>query len=117
MNVSPDKHDPRTVKDATWVVHGGNSVDFGTGAVRTPLVMANSYVLPDDPSEMSWSDTSALVYTRNAGVNQLGLEAKISALERAEAAAAFATGVAALHGVFFTLLKSGDHVVVSDVTY
>ena len=30
---------------------------------------------------------------------------------------AFATGVAALHGVFFTLLRTGDHVIVSDVTY
>jgi cystathionine beta-lyase/cystathionine gamma-synthase len=29
----------------------------------------------------------------------------------------FATGVAALHAIFFTFLKSGDHVVVSDVTY
>ena len=29
----------------------------------------------------------------------------------------FSTGVAALHAIFFTFLKSGDHVVVSDVTY
>lgn len=79
--------------------------------------MANSYVLPDDPSEMGWSDTEGLVYTRNAGANQLGLERKLAVMERAEAAAVFATGVAALHGVFFTLLRSGDHVIVSDVTY
>ncbi|WP_251050765.1 MULTISPECIES: PLP-dependent aspartate aminotransferase family protein [unclassified Microbacterium] len=38
-------------------------------------------------------------------------------MDGGEAAAAFATGVAALHGVFFTLLRSGDHVVVSNVTY
>jgi methionine-gamma-lyase len=38
-------------------------------------------------------------------------------MERGEAAAVFATGVAALHAIFFTFLKSGDHVVVSDVTY
>lgn len=29
----------------------------------------------------------------------------------------FATGVAALHSVFFSFLKSGDHVIVSDITY
>lgn len=28
-----------------------------------------------------------------------------------------ATGVAALHGVFFTTLKSGDHAIISDTTY
>lgn len=113
----PDKHDVSTVGDLTWAVHGGNSIDKGTGAIRTPLVMANSYVLPDDPASMNWSDVDTLTYTRNGGVNQFALEQKLAALEGGEAAAAFATGVAALHGVFFTLLKSGDHVVVSNVTY
>lgn len=117
MRHHPDKHDVSTVGDLTWAVHGGNSIDKGTGAVRTPLVMANSYALPDDPASMNWSDVDTLTYTRNGGVNQFALEQKLAALEGGEAAAAFATGVAALHGVFFTLLKSGDHVVVSNVTY
>jgi methionine-gamma-lyase len=50
-------------------------------------------------------------------VNQLGLQRKLAALEGGEDAVVFATGVAALHSVFFAHLKSGDHVVVSDVTY
>ena len=66
---------------------------------------------------MNWSDTQSLFYTRCAGHNQLCLERKLATLERAEEAAVFATGVAALHAIFFTFLKSGDHVVVSDVTY
>lgn len=117
MSTPPDKHDPATVNDATWAVHGGNRIDAGTGAVRTPLIMANSYLLPDDPSVMNWSATSGLVYTRNSSANQVALEEKLAAMDRGEAAAVFATGVAALHGIFFTLLKSGDHVVVSNVTY
>jgi methionine-gamma-lyase len=114
---APDKHDPATVGEATWAVHGGNRIDPGTGAIRLPLIMANSYLLPDDPSAMSWSDPGQLVYTRNGAANQEALETKLAALEGGEAAVAFATGVAALHGVFFTFLRSGDHVVVSDVTY
>lgn len=117
MNHPPDKHDVTTVGDATWAVHGGNTVDEGTGAVRTPLVMANSYRLPDDPASMNWSAPDGLAYTRNGGVNQFALEEKLAGLEGGEAAAAFASGVAALHAVFFTLLKSGDHVIVSNVTY
>jgi cystathionine beta-lyase/cystathionine gamma-synthase len=118
MKRTPNKHDRGTVHDSTWAVHGGNSIDKGTGALRTPLIMANSYVLPEDPSAMDWSSVDrGLVYTRNAGANQVALEDKLAAMEGAEAAAAFATGVAALHGVFFSLLKSGDHVVVSNVTY
>lgn len=66
---------------------------------------------------MNWSATEQLVYGRNGSANQEALEAKIAALEGGEAAVAFATGVAALHGAFFTVLKTGDHVIVSDVTY
>lgn len=117
MATHPDKHDPDSVDFLTWAVHGGNSIDEGTGAVRTPLVMANSYRLPQDPASMDWSATDRLTYTRNGGANQQALEIKLAAMDEGEAAAAFATGVAALHGVFFTLLKSGDHVIVSNVTY
>lgn len=114
---APDKHDATTVSDATWAVHGGNRIDSDTGAVRTPIVMANSYLLPEDPSGMDWSTADRLVYTRNGALNQSALQDKLAALEGGDAAAVFATGVAALHGTFFTLLRPGDHVVVSDVTY
>jgi cystathionine beta-lyase/cystathionine gamma-synthase len=98
-------------------VHAGNSIDPGTGAVRTPLVLANSYALPDDPSELSWSGTDVPLYTRNSGVNQLALQRRLAVLDNGEDAVALASGVAALHAVFFTFLKSGDHVVVADVVY
>ncbi|WP_367645784.1 trans-sulfuration enzyme family protein [Paenarthrobacter ureafaciens] len=118
MKRHPDKHNHTTVHDATWAVHGGNTIDKGTGALRTPLIMANSYALPEDPSAIDWSGVDAgLFYGRNGAANQTALETKLAALEGGEAAVTFATGVAALHGIFFSLLKSGDHVVVSDVTY
>ncbi|GAA3037527.1 trans-sulfuration enzyme family protein [Microbacterium dextranolyticum] len=113
----PDKHDPASLAFATQAVHSGNRIDQGTGAIRTPIVMANSYALPDDPSELGWSDTDVPIYTRNSGVNQIALQQKLAALEGGEDAVALASGVAALHAVFFTLLRSGDHVVVGDVTY
>lgn len=115
----PDKHDPSSMAFATQAVHLGNEIDPGSGAIRTPLVMANSYALPEDPTTANWSETddSQLFYTRNSGLNQVRLEAKLAALDRGEAAAVFATGVAAIHGIFFTVLKSGDHAVVGDVTY
>jgi cystathionine beta-lyase/cystathionine gamma-synthase len=98
-------------------VHAGNEIDPGTGAIRTPLVMANSYALPDDPSDLNWSGTDAAIYTRNSGVNQLALQQRLAVLENGEDAVALASGVAALHAVFFTFLRSGDHVVVADVVY
>ena len=113
----PDKHDPATLGFQTQSVHAGNAIDVGSGALRTPIVMANSYALPDDPSMMSWSGATPGLYTRNTGTNQQGLQHKLAVLERGEDAVVLASGVAALHAVFFTLLKTGDHVVVANVTY
>jgi methionine-gamma-lyase len=45
------------------------------------------------------------------------LEQRVAALEGAEDAVAFATGVAAIAGLFLTVLKAGDHLVIADVTY
>lgn len=115
--VRPDKDRPETLGLATQAVHGGNATDTGTGAIRTPLVMANSYALPEDPSQLSWSGFDVPLYTRNSGANQIALQRKLAALEQAEDALVLASGVAALHAVFFTLLRTGDHAVVSDVTY
>ena len=117
MSDRPDKHTPATLHPLTQAVHAGNEIDRGSGALRTPIVMANSYALPDDPSQISWSGTDVPLYTRNSGVNQLALQAKLAALEGGEDAVALASGVAALHAVFFTFLSTGDHVVVADVTY
>ena len=113
----PDKEAPASLAFDSQAIHAGNVVDATTGAIITPIVMANSYGLPDDPSSLDWSDSQTLFYNRNSGHNQLCLERKVAAMERAEAAAVFSTGVAALHAVFFTFLKTGDHLVVSDVTY
>lgn len=113
----PDKHDLAGLGDLTLAVHGGNHIDPGTQALRTPLVMANSYALSDDPSTISWSSTDGGLYTRNTGVNQLALQHKLAALDHGEDAVVLASGVAALHAIFFTHLLSGDHVVVADATY
>lgn len=116
-NGRPDKHDPHSLAEDSWFVHGGNQPDATTGAIRTPIVMANSYQLPEDPTTLSEDDPDLLVYTRESGANQLGLQTKLAALEHGESAAVLATGMAALHATFFTLLNPGDHAIVSNVVY
>lgn len=113
---SPDRHNPDTLAESSAAIHAGNRNDLG-GAIRTPIVMANSYLLPDDPSTINWSGTDVALYTRNSGLNQIGLQQKLAAIEGAEDAVAFASGVAALHAVFFTTLDTGDHVIVTDIGY
>jgi len=113
----PNKHDFDTLTGNSWSVHGGNHADETTGAIRTPIVMANSYRLPEDPSDIDDPGYQGFVYTREHGPNQRGLEQKLAKLDHGEAAAVFATGMAALHAAFFTILGPGDHAIVSNVVY
>ncbi len=102
---------------STQAVHSGNDYDEGTGAVRRPLHMANSYKLPDDLSQVNYSSTDLLMYSRNGNANQHWLEEKVAALYHADDAIVLASGVGALHALFWTLLKSGDRVVYPKVSY
>ncbi len=101
----------------TRAVHTGNDVDKETGAVKRPITMANSYELPYDPTNMNWSSAEGNLYTRNGGANQKYLQERLVSLEGGEDCIVLASGVAALSGLFFSLLKAGDHVVFSSVTY
>lgn len=101
----------------TRAVHTGNDVDQETGAIKRPITMANSYELPYDPSDLNWSSAGKSIYVRNGGSNQKYLQEKLASLEGGEDCIVLASGVAALSGLFFSLLKSGDHVIFSSVTY
>lgn len=101
----------------TRAVHTGNDVDAETGAIKRSITMANSYELPYDPTDMNWSSAAGNLYTRNGGSNQKYLQEKLASLEGGEDCVVLASGVAALSGLFFSLLQSGDHVIFSSVTY
>ena len=91
----------------TQAIHTGTGYDAETGAVRRPLHMANSYKLPNDLSQVNYSSTDLLMYARNGNANQHWLEEKIAALHDADDAIVLASGVGALHALFWTLLKTG----------
>ena len=102
---------------ATRAVHVGNDIDQDSGAIKRPIIMANSYALPYDPTDMNWSSAAGNLYTRNGGTNQKYLQERIASLEGGEDCVVLASGVAALSGLFFALLNKGDHVIFSSVTY
>jgi methionine-gamma-lyase len=63
------------------------------------------------------TDETPFVYTRWGNPTVAQLEAKLAVLEAAEDCVAFASGMAAITALFLHCLTSGDHVVMSDVTY
>ena len=98
-------------------VHAGNHTDDVVGAVKDPIYMSNTYRLPTDGSPVDWSGIHTNIYSRNGNRNQFTLQDKLKAVEGAEDCVVLGSGVAALSGTFVTFLKTGDHVICSQVCY
>jgi cystathionine beta-lyase/cystathionine gamma-synthase len=95
----------------TSAVHGGLHADPATGAVLTPIYQSTTY--RQDAVGVHKGHT----YSRASNPTVSALEEALGALEDTPPAVCFATGMAAISAVFLALLKSGDHVVLSDVVY
>lgn len=79
----------------------------------TPLYLTSSFTF-DDADEMRAAfadETDANIYSRFSNPNVDEFVQKMVALEGAEAGFATATGMAAVFGSMFALLKQGDHIV------
>ena len=103
----------------TTAIHAGEGPDPVTHASAPNLVMSTTFVVDADAafSAEAMGDETRWVYTRwgNPTVHQL--ELKLAALEGADTAVAFGSGMAALFALLVHTLKSGDHAVISDVAY
>ena len=111
--------DPTKTGMRTLAVHAGEVPDPATGASSPNLVMSSTFVT-DEPLGFSARDLtpeSPYIYTRWANPTVRVLEEKLAALEAAEDCVCFASGMAATAGLFFSLLKAGDHLVITDVGY
>src|SRR4029079_10955189 len=104
MKLSPD------ARFSTICIHAGQSPDAGTGAIITPIFQTSTYVQDELGRHKGYE------YARTQNPTRSALEGNIAAIEGGKAAFAFASGMAAIAAIT-TLLKSGDHVVVTDNTY
>lgn len=108
-----------TLGQATQAIHAGAAERVPEEAVLNPLVLATSFYAGADSgfSANGLDGPPPFLYTRwNNPTNDL-LERRLAALENAEAAVVFASGMAATAGLWFAKLKAGDHVVLSNVCY
>ncbi|TDM09349.1 MAG: O-succinylhomoserine sulfhydrylase [Ideonella sp. MAG2] len=78
------------------------------------LFLTSSYVQPDaETSARRFADMEDFTYSRTSNPTVRTLEARLAAMEGAEAAVATATGMSAILMVIMGLLKAGDHVICS----
>src|SRR5437762_9093950 len=101
---------PPGARFQTICIHAGQTPDPGTGAIITPIYQTSTYVQDELGKHKGYE------YGRTQNPTRLALERNIAAIEGGKAAFAFASGMAAI-GALGTMLKAGDHVVVSNNTY
>jgi cystathionine beta-lyase/cystathionine gamma-synthase len=95
---------------STICIHAGQEPDPTTGAIITPIYQTSTYVQEEVGRHKGYE------YARTQNPTRFALENNLAAIEGGKAAYAFASGMAAI-GAITTMLKSGDHMVVTDNTY
>ena len=95
---------------STDAIHAGQKPDPVTGAVITPIYQTSTY------AQEELGKNKGYEYGRTHNLTRQTLEANIAALEKGKYGIAFGSGLAATHALM-SLVKSGDHVVISNNVY
>jgi len=101
---------PRHARFSTICLHAGQEPDPATGAIITPIYQTSTYV------QEALGRHKGFEYARTQNPTRSALEANLAAIEAGKAAFAFASGMAAINAIT-SLMRSGDHVVMSDNVY
>lgn len=96
---------------STTAVHAGERYDPGTGAVGTPIYQNTTFYYPRRPTGKGRWVPSEFVYTRYSNPTTRAAEEKIAALEGAEDAICFASGMAAVASANLSLVRPGESIV------
>jgi len=95
---------------STDCIHAGNEPDPTTGAVSVPIYQTSTYV------QEALGKHKGYEYARTQNPTRRALEENLAVLEGGAGARAFASGMAAITAVS-TFVKTGEHVVCSNMTY
>jgi len=118
---SDKKTNDKQVDDFTSsIVHFDREMPFANGAIHYPVHPSTQYTY-DSVDELiavfQGKSKGNSPYSRQGTPTTAVLEAKLASVEGGDGAVAFATGMAAITATFLTLLKAGDHIVVSEFLF
>nr|WP_296971885.1 MULTISPECIES: PLP-dependent aspartate aminotransferase family protein [Tepidanaerobacter] len=103
----------------TLSIHGGAEENHPKNALNPPIFMTSTYVFDDvkDAEDIMNFEKQGFIYTRGNNPTLQLFEKRMAALEEGEDAVAFASGMAAISSVLFSLLSPKDNVVVHKTLY
>ena len=114
---SPSGHSPPG--PSTLAVHAGERRAKPTDALTDPIVCAATYSFPDTRAVIDYIEQrqEREEYGRYGNPGERVVERKLAALEGGQEAVLFASGMAAIVGLFMSRLSAGDEVVFFDECY
>jgi methionine-gamma-lyase len=106
-------------RPSTLAVHAGTRTDPQTGARVAPIHRASAFAFPtvEEMAETFAGRRGRYIYTRYENPTLEAAEQRIAALEGAEGAVLFASGMAALTAAFLSVGAAGEHVVAQEELY
>jgi cystathionine beta-lyase/cystathionine gamma-synthase len=104
---------------ATLAVHAGERQELPRRAAAVPVVQTAPFVFAtlDELEEAFAAPAQSGLYSRYANPTVRAVEEKLAALEGAEDAVAFASGMAALAAALSAVVRSGDLLLVAREVY
>ena len=115
--MSPDSHSNSKKGVNTRAVHGPQPA--GPGPMSTPILHSSTFAFESLEAMLAEKERHAAggFYQREGHPTLHACEERLAALEGAEAALLFSSGMAALSSLFLSQLRAGDHVVAIDQSY
>jgi cystathionine beta-lyase/cystathionine gamma-synthase len=106
-------------KLGTLAVHAGEGETLAVPSTTTPVYLATTYRFPSAAEAAAYLDApeGRWLYARLENPTVIAAERKIAALEGAEAALCFASGMAAITAALLSALRAGDALLLCDTVY
>src|ERR671912_1929069 len=108
------------MKDATRIIHTGESVNTGaTPSLTTPIYETSTFVFDSAADVVKYQEgkLNGYLYSRYENPTVVAVEQKLAALDGAEQSLLFSSGMAAISTALLTLLKAGDEIVCCSAIY
>lgn len=104
---------------STRSVHSGEIRYNEYGSVTTPIVQTSTFIFKnvEEIKKLKENTVGRYEYGRYGHPTQLAAEKKLADLEEAENAVLFSSGMSAITTTLFALLKTGDHIIITDDAY
>ena len=104
---------------STRAIHAGEDRSRYADSITTPIVQTSTYVFKDSREVEAYTKRhkERFEYGRYGNPTELVAQRRLAALEGAEDGVLFASGMSAIVTTILALVKSGDHLVITDDAY